>query len=184
MAVVGSSGMAYLASISTLISQYGAIAWVGVALCSFLVIGLSLACFSFWKERSAMTDFARKSTFAAKSNPLSKIHSDEMILMADFFHPYYKPIADVRFENCDLMGPANIFVDGGGFHNCGFWDCEVVIIRTDRRIAGCINLVRPMVINCNFYRIIFFMTIDGFNNLRPDLKAIMPIISDGRVGDI
>lgn len=184
LAIVGSGGMGYLASLSTLISRYGAVGWTTVALASALAIAITLACFGYWKERSALADYARKSTLSVRTNPLSPIHQHELIQMGDFFHPYYKPVQNVRFENCDLMGPANVFAEGGAFENCNFEGCEIVIARSDRRVIGGIHLVRPVLLNCRLYRITFLMTIDQYNSMPQPMRQGLPVISDGRVGDL
>lgn len=183
-AVIGGGGMAYLASASAFLNKHGPVAWGAVGLSSFLVLAVSLACVGYWKERSALADFARKSTLSVTSNPLSPVHSNERIQLIDFFHPYYKPLTNIRFENCDLMGPASVYSEGGTFDRCGFNQCEVVIVRTDRPVIGGIHLRRPTLVNCNLYRITFLMPVDQFNNLPAEMKSGVPVISDGRVGDI
>lgn len=184
VATIGGGGMAYLASLSAIIGRYGAVGWVGVALASALAIALSLACVGYWRERSALADFARKSTLAVKTNPLSPVHRYELIQMGDFFHPFYKPIQNVRFEDCDLMGPAYIYSEGGTFDRCGFEACEIVIVRTDRNVTGGIHLMRPVLVNCRLYRITFLMAIDQYNAMPDAMKRGLPVISDGRIGNI
>lgn len=183
-AAIGGGGMAYLASLSAFINQYGALGWGAIALASALAIAITLACIGYWKERSALADFARKSTLSVKTNPLSPTHQHELIQMGDFFHPYYKPIQDVRFDNCDLMGPAYVFSEGGTFSHCSFEACEIVIVRPDRRVTGGLHLMRSVFVNCRLYRVTFLMTIDQYNDMPEAVKKGLPVISDGRVGDL
>ena len=184
VALIGGGGMTYLSSISAALNQYGFLAWIAVGLVTFVIIAFSFACFSFWEERRTLSDYTKKSFYSKTSNPLSPQHKNEKVNLIDFYHPYYKAIKNVRFEGCDLMGPVNLYVDGGTFDQCGFNDCEIVIVRSDRLIKGVVPMVRPVFLNCNIYRVTLLMPFDMYNTLPPEMKKGMPIISDGRIGDI
>lgn len=183
-AFAGGGGMAYLAAISAPINSYGPIAWGGVGLCSILVIAISLVGFGIWKEKLALANYSQKVATTSNVNPLSHIHKDELIKLVDFFHPYYKPVNNVRFESCDLMGPSNIYFEGGNFDTCGFHECEIVIVRTDRPVRGGIHLRRPVLVNCNIYRATFLMNFEQYCSLPEEMKKGLAVISDGRIGDV
>ena len=183
-AFVGGGGMVYLASISEPVSQFGLLGWFSIGLITFLIIGVTFACFGVWKERSTLAEFTKKSIYVNSSNPLSPMHKDEKINLIDFYHPFYKATTNVRFENCDFMGPSNVFADGGTFDRCGFNDCEIVIVRKDRPVKGGIHLVRPFLVNCQLYRVTFLMPFDQYQSLPIEMKKGILVISDGRVGDI
>ncbi|MGR2947838.1 hypothetical protein ABMX85_21415 [Vibrio vulnificus] len=183
-AFIGGGGMAYLASISEPVSKFGVIGWLSIGLVAFFILGATFACFGVWRERSTLAEFTKKSMYVNASNPLSPIHKDEKINLIDFYHPFYKAARNIRFENCDLMGPANIYADGGTFDQCGFNDCEIIIVRTDRPIKGGIHLHRPFLVNCHLYRVTFIMPLEQYQSLPKQMKDGIPVISDGRVGDI
>ncbi|EIC9817015.1 MULTISPECIES: hypothetical protein [unclassified Vibrio] len=184
MAFVGGSGMTYLAKVSAPLVPYGPVAWASIGLVSFFLICLSLAFIGMWLEKKALSKFTSKIVETATTNPLSPSHSDRKINLIDFYHPFYKATQNVRFERCDLMGPANLYSEGGSFDNCAFNDCEIVIVRDDRPIRGVVPLVRPMFLNCHLYRITFLMPITQYQALPSEMKKGVPIISDGRIGDI
>jgi len=176
--------MAFLGSISDSLNQYGPIAWGVAGLLAILLIAVAFALFGYWSEKTAIADYARKNAIAISTNPLSQVHNTEQIMISDFFHPYHKIYENIRFENCDLIGPGIVFSESGSFDNCHWSDCQIVIIRTDRPITGAIHLKRPVILGCHLYRITFLMTIVQYQLMPAIMQGGLPVISDGRVGDV
>lgn len=184
VAALGAGGMGYLAKISAKIEPYGAVAWGGVTLVSFVMICCSLALLGVWLQKKSIAAFTGKMVETASVNPLEPLHKNKRIQLADFFHPFYKPSQNLRFEECDLMGPVNLYAEGGAFHDCGFIDCEIIIVRDDRPIRGVVPMKHPTFLKCSLYRVTLLMPFSQYNTLPEPMKKGVSVISDGRVGDI
>ena len=184
MAFLGAGGMTYLAKLSEPLNVYGPIVWGSIGLVCFLLICLSLAFVGLYLEKRSIANFTTKIVENASTNPLSPQHQNRKINLIDFFHPFYKPAEHVRFEKCDIMGPANLHSEGGRFNNCAFHDCEIIIVREDRPIRGVVPLREPLFIDCHLYRVSFLMPINQYRTLPQQMRENVIVISDGRIGDV
>jgi hypothetical protein len=110
--------------------------------------------------------------------------ANEKVELSDFYHPFFRPVQNVRFEDCDLFGPCLAFVDGCNLSFCEFHDCEYIIARTDRPVLGATRFVNCTFYRCRLYRVTFILNYEAYKSLPYALKAHLPVISDGRIGDV
>jgi len=129
-------------------------------------------------------DYLKRKAQASTTNVLNPIHENERINLVDFYHPFYRPTENARFENCDLMGPAWINCDGCQFLHDGFFDCEIVIVRPDRPVGGASQFKFCTFTRSNFYRVTFLMNYESYKHFPDDFRAGIRVISDGRIGDV
>jgi hypothetical protein len=185
LATVGGSAMSYLASISKWIEPWGPVGWGAAGLISGLLLYLLIAwgylIISRARQSSALAKFAGLKASSASINTLAPTHTHEKIELSSFYHPFFRATENVRFEDCDLMGPSLIVFQAGALMNSHFFECEVVILRRDRPVRG-VTLFRFCTINrCNLYRVTLAMSWEDYQRLPPDFN--LPIISDGTIGD-
>lgn len=154
-----------------------------VVLLSLFTCALIYALYAVGRSKLALYRFASKKIFAEKVNVLATSHDHERIELGHFFHPYFRPTESVRFEHCDLLGPASIAFLGGSMDQCGMYGCEIVIVRPDRPIRSAVVFKNCMIVRCNLFGVTLLMSIEHYN--QSALRGMqVPVISDGRIGDI
>jgi len=176
--------MTYLASITDWINAYGPLAWGGIGVATFVALTFGLYLYGRYQANSAHADYVNRKAQASTTNVLNPIHENERINLVDFYHPFYRSTENARFENCDLMGPAWINCDGCQFLNDTFFECEIVIVRPDRPVRGANRFKFCTFTRSNFYRVTFLMNHVSYLQFPEDFRAGIPVISDGRIGDI
>lgn len=181
---IGGGGMTFLASITSFLDPYGPVAYGAIGILSMLLISIALYLYGLYKEKTTTAKYLSKKIDADLVNVLASSHNKERINLIDFYHPYFKPIENVQFEDCDLFGPAYVASDGGNFSGCDFIDCEITIVRGDRPIKGAVLFKLSSFVRCNFFRMTWVMNIDTYNALPQEMKRGVPVISDGRIGDV
>lgn len=184
LSVVGGGLMSYFASISNWLSPYGFVAWGGVGVVTILLLSLAFFLFGVAREKVTIANYTMAKSTATGTNTLASVHQDERIDLSTFYHPYFRATEDARFENCELFGPALIFADGCNFLHGSFIDCEIVIVRPDRPVKGVMAFKHCSFVRFTLYRATLLMNIEMYKSLPDEVKKMVPIISDGRVGDI
>jgi hypothetical protein len=176
--------MAYLAYITDWVSSYGPVGWGAIGVVTFLVLAFALYLYGRYQVEAAAAEFTRRKGEAAGANVLSPVHENERINLVDFYHPFYRATENARFENCDLMGPAWVAIDGCNFLHDLFSECELVIVRSDRPIKGASRFRFCTFVRSRFYRVTFIVNHEQFQTFPQEFRAGIPVISDGRVGDL
>ena len=188
VAIFGGGGMTYLASISEWLSQWGPVGYgaagIVAAIALYTASSLGYLAFGYGRERYAFAEYLGAAISTSHVNVLSPTHAYARIKLSDFYHPFMRPTQSVRFEACELMGPAMVFLEGGTSVNCSFIDCEIVIAREDRGIKGGIWFKNCLFERSKFYRVTFMMNFDHYQNIPQEMRSTVPVISDGRIGDV
>lgn len=177
VSIGGGAVMGYLASISAWLAPYGPVAWGGVAVVSLVVISLAALGWSKATEIRALARYANARALAGGANALAPTHDHERIVLSDFYHPFYKPVETVRFEHCDLMGPANVFMDGCTLTDSGLHDCEAIIVAKGTAVRGAVGFKHCTFARCHIFRATLLMFPEQYVALQSALHASIPIIS-------
>jgi hypothetical protein len=128
--------MVYL---GTLTGWTVAIGPLGIALivaASFLILCAGYALYAYARRERAVAKFAELNAASGAVNVLAPIHQHERIELAKFYHPFFKPTVNARFESCELMGPASIALMGCTLDVGAFHDCEIVLCEKIDRSKG------------------------------------------------
>lgn len=147
--------MGWFAGLAAYLKPYGLVAWGAVAILSALL----LACV-YWVAAAAygrwvMTKFEVRRAGATTVNPLEGHYSKKQLRLADFFHPFFRPTSAAKFQDCELLGPAAIFIGGSQLSHCGFGSCEVVIIKEKTPLVGVTLFQNCIFDRCQFLRVTF-----------------------------
>jgi hypothetical protein len=180
----GSGLMFYLGSITQWAQTLGPLGWALIAVASMFLVSLGFALWSWASVRLAQQSLASAKAQAGKVNVLSRSHENERINASDFYSPFFIPIEHVSFTDCELLGPASVYFIGGTFDRVHFVGCEIVIVRPDRPVKGVTSFRFATFLRGRFIGLTLLMNLDQYNKLPDDMKAGVPVISDGRVGDI
>lgn len=176
--------MLYLGSITAWAAPIGPMGWLIIAVLTFTIGSGGYAWFSYGRSQRIMAKFSDKKAAAGSVNVLAPLHQHERINAADFYHPFFRPTKNARFEECELMGPASVFINGGTLDSCGFYECEAVIVRDDRPIKGVTAFFNCVFLRCSMYRLTLFMNYQQYLTMPPEFRTGVTVISDGRIGDV
>lgn len=185
LVTIGSGGGAtYLASVTKWIEPFGPIAWGAIGLLTVLLVTITYWIYAWARIHVMHARYVHEKLATSTVNVLSPIHENERINLADFFHPFYRATERVHFRNCELFGPAAVVFDGGTFTGGSMENCEIVVIRGDRPIRGGMKLSMCTFENCRFYRVTWLILHTNYVNLPEGMRKHVPVISDGRIGDV
>ena len=183
-AIVSGGGMTYLATITAWLNTWGPIAW---AAAFWSGVFLFLAMRWIWvvtRFRKAIIDYTVTKTAASGVKTLEPTHQNERIELWCFYHPFFKPTENIRFENCDLVGPTNFAMERCQFLRSAFIECEIVIVRPDRPVMSAARFKSCILLNCRIYRVTLLMNKLDYDALPPEMRSAIPVISDGRISDV
>lgn len=182
--LVPGGGMAALAAFSNWLAAYGPVSYGAIGIFTSFLMAIAYVLYGIGARHLAQKNYLEAKTTSKEVNVLAKIFQSLKINLSDFYHPFYAFTENARFEDCHLMGPINLSVQGGTHNACGYVDCEIVIVRADRRVTGITAFKHAFFINCRFYRVTFMMNVQEYQALPDAMKMGIKVVSDGRVGDL
>lgn len=182
---VGSGGVVGWAAHATKwLNDYGPISWVIAALLGSMFV---LGC--YWliatiRVKAALASYTTKRSNAYSVNVLASVHDHERMNLTQFSHPYLRPTENVRFADCELMGPALVFLNGCTLKECRMEQCEVVILGQDVGSIGMTQFNFCSFLRCSFYRVTWLMHRKAYDDFPEDSRSAMRVISDGSTPNI
>jgi hypothetical protein len=179
-----SAVMLYLGKITPWANYFGPLGLVLISVVSALLLSVAYLMFAYARNTRAIAKFSEKKAAAGAINVLAPLHQNERINAVEFYHPFYKATENFRFENCEFMGPASVYLDGGNLQNSHMQDCDIVIVRDDRGVHGVTILRNCTYLQCSFYHLTLFMNYQQYQALPAPMRAGLTLISDGRIGNI
>ncbi len=139
----------WVASQTEWVSQYGGIAWSGVALggaaiATTIMIGLAFIRL-VWIRGGAIRKWGQD---VDSINPLDVEFTRRRIKIQDLVHPIKNSVERKRFVDCELMGPANITFFGINANGVGFIDCDIVVVRPNgAKIANVVRFINVQMVD-------------------------------------
>jgi len=180
----GSGLMFYLGSITEWANLIGPLGWALIAVATMLVVSFGFYLWSLGTINRSTEVFAKQKAAAGGVNVLAPSHDHERINLADFYSPYLQYNENVRFTDCELLGPAGVFLDQCSLKDLLWLECEIVIVRDDRRVKGVVAFKNAFVLRGKLIRATVFMSYAQYQLLPDEIKTGVPVISDGRIGDV
>jgi len=161
----GSALLAYLAYLADVASKYAPFSYGVIALAAFMLISAGYAVYSWGRAKYYLAEFEDRRSKSTAVNPLAKQFQRLRISAIDFYHPYFIQTRAALFENCEIYGPAHLFISGSIFNGISsFEDCDCVVInkkvtsKTATAFEGCVFE------SCRFYRILFLTTAQQYRD--------------------
>lgn len=157
----GATAMGFLAKATGWITDYGPIAWGGIALGTFVVIYVLL----IWgrgrlavaRQQRAAAMIAERTAEHASVNPSAPDFKHQRVRLTDLYTPFGAPIEDRAFRDCDLIGPAVLWLSPGTVFRDNFV-AGVEYIRIDaataRQWPNKLAVVRGSIERCRLYNVI------------------------------
>jgi len=110
----GGALMTYIAAVSEALSNYGPVGWGAVGIATVLVLSLAVLLFSFGKKIRVRAAYdALNLEKGSLVNPLDSTFVGKRILLNDFVLPSFPIIDGKTFVDCELVGPACIYLQFG-----------------------------------------------------------------------
>lgn len=167
----------YLSRSVAFISQFGAFGWWTVGILTFVLVSAAFLCIALaWERLATMRALKNWQVNTQSVNPLRNAFDGERISIAHLAHPITHRIERKSFNNCELVGPANVVFDGNGVvSGITFMDCDFVVIRENIHIKnilvfnGC-SLLGGTIWNCTV-----FLTQQTWEGLAAGLPGITPV---------
>lgn len=117
-------------------------------------------------------------------NPLDRLFERKRLSIADLAPPMGGPIRDKTFDNCELIGPANIILaatGGGVLHGNSFSKCDAVATADGAQPETATGFLNCRFVNCHFFNVTLFIhegvystanaSIGGLNWITPEPKT-------------
>lgn len=164
LTLIGASGMSFLAAITEWTRAYGpfGIAAIGVffaLLIWFVAVWArkALAAAAVYRAERAAIDGWK--TNIDSINPLATDFHTQRIRIIDLVHPITKRVANKRFVECELVGPANILFEANmELSGVAFANCDTVVVRNAEAVHlynvyafNNVKIFGGMIGNCTLY---------------------------------
>jgi hypothetical protein len=169
LVVVLGVSLAFVATLTEFLRPYAPLAYVLVGLFGALLVALTLALYGLYKRHTAAAQFAEQRADTGTVNPMDMQFSKLRIKLAEFQNPLFEPRPGMRFEHCELFGPAVLRIANGTFDRVTFAECDFVIVGDATRSTAAVTFPEAVFSQCTFYRVLFQMTRSQYDRLRPSL---------------
>lgn len=125
---------AWIASVTDWLDQYGAVAWWFAGLCGALITTLIVLAFARiryeWDKASATRKWKEQTDGV---NPLEPEFHKLRIGIQEFVNPMNPRISNKKFYDCELIGPANLYLHANNtFLNSLFLNCDIIALDPNR----------------------------------------------------
>lgn len=126
---------AWAGSYSSYLSEFGAIGWIFSGLLSSVLLAtLVFLCVQIRNSWLIGRSTRRWIENSDEFNPMESEFRNRRILVKDLAHPITLEIVRKKLYNCELIGPASVFLyNGGYFKDVTFADCSVFVLWPDQK---------------------------------------------------
>ena len=134
--MVSFGGMgAWVGAATEWIAGYGPIGWLFAGFAAALATVLILLMFAWlryaWIKASATRKWKEQSSDV---NPLDDVFHKKAIKIQSFTNPFTKRISNKKFYDCELIGPAIIYIHtNNSFIGNTFYFCDMIVLNPNRK---------------------------------------------------
>lgn len=112
------------------------------------------------------------------ANPLETKFEKKTIKLTDFFSPFYIPHKDKTFDNCEIVGPGNIFFNGCYLNSVTMVGCQIVILNnTKTSVINVTGFTNCTIINSKFISCTIFIDAKMYNSLPEKMQQEVAVVS-------
>jgi uncharacterized membrane protein len=161
-AMIG-AGTAYFASFSQWVNSFGSFAWVFVFLITAMLAASLIFVIVFtryWLQRSRAVNKWKSSL--DDINPMETSFHSKRISIEAICDPITRSLTNKTFSECDLNGPANIYISGTNtITGVNFINCDLVIVKENSYIYNAIAIKNVRVVGGRIANTTFFVLSDN-----------------------
>lgn len=167
----------YLSSYVGVINDLGVFGWWAAGLAGFALAAVGLGGVATWRQKLASIRLSQNWNLKVDAiNPLRDVFERERINVADLAHPFTRRVRGKTFKDCQLFGPANvILVGGGGLYGANIVGCDIVVCKDDAVILNGIAFEDCFIQGGEIGHCTLFMrqqTYETFTGQMPNAQAI------------
>jgi hypothetical protein len=158
--------LGWLAAITEWALRLGPIGIGAIAVFGGLVVNLLLAAAqrlrASAREKALIVEFARERAKGGDAiNPLDNEFHRKRVKIEALAHPLRRTVSKKRFTDCQLVGPANILIQGGGtYTNMQFSNCDFIVPKDNVALYNIIVFDDVTVIGGEFMNTTIYVTRD------------------------
>ncbi|MES1200952.1 MAG: hypothetical protein ABUS57_05835 [Pseudomonadota bacterium] len=166
--LVGTGVTAWAASTVHVLQAYAPLSWIFAGLIAFLILALGNMAFgvgAFWRTTAKIrASFYRERD---RVNPLEQLFRNQRIAIHDLITPFERRVEEKTFIDCELIGPANIYISASGtgsisFVGNTFLPSETVLVRDGVHMPNVIVFHNCAFTRCKFYGVTLFFSESSF----------------------
>lgn len=153
---------AWAASAVEALNVYAPLSWIlagftGMALMAIAYSAIGVGAF-WWTTARIRSVWAREHHTV---NPLETVFRNQRINVADLVTPFNRVVANKTFLDCELIGPANIYISATHFQSMAmqaneFNPCEAVMLLNEADLHSAITFHDCVFTRCKFYGLTLF----------------------------
>ena len=168
---------AYISTSINSISQFGLFGWWSAGLIAFFLASVSFMALGLGREKMALARAtANWPITTGYVNPLRTHFSAERLVIRDLAHPVTNKIVAKTFTDCELFGPANIVLTGGGSANgVAFLNCEFLVVKDKVFTSNVLILENCHLIGGSLWNAVVFMSQEFFDKMRVDMPNLQTL---------
>lgn len=151
---------AWGARASGVFSEYSPLSWVVAGFAGLFIYALCVALYGFGQSRSVRSKYdARFMAETGGVDPLSKVFEGKRIFLNDFILPSNPFVNGKTFVDCEIVGPANMFLAmGNAINDIRPGLVDAVVLSGDRQFHNGFNFFNCTFRGCTFHRVTLFFT--------------------------
>lgn len=174
----GATGaVTYLAKVSAFLQPYAPLSWAVAGLFAFLSLTGALALYGIYSSRRALARFEDRRGDGGTVDPRQDLFTKRTIKLGDFYHPFFRPTENVKFQDCDLFGPAIVFLSGTHLKGNNFEQCDFVITAENASSSTAMAFKDCTFLDCTFYRVMFLVDQAFYDKIKqsPGAEDLVPL---------
>lgn len=142
-----------------LLSDYAPFSWVAAGFAGLLIGAVVYALYQWgYRKRIHAKYDARFLERSDWINPLGRTFENNRIVLNDFVLPSHPIVEDKTFVDCEIIGPANIYMaQGSQAVENKYPRLDAVYVEKDKQFENGFVFVRCLFTNCSFHRVTLFV---------------------------
>ncbi|SMH56666.1 hypothetical protein [Maritimibacter sp. HL-12] len=143
-----------------IMSEYAPLSWVLSGMAGFMIFVLGFYVYSIARGRVVRARYDNRALAKGGSaNPMDKVFERKRIYINEFILPSSPALFDKTFVDCELIGPANIFLSfGNRLDDLVLPRSDAIAIRDGVSVFNMYQLGGCTFRRCSFQRITFFVS--------------------------
>ncbi|MBL6600016.1 MAG: hypothetical protein ISP41_14085 [Alphaproteobacteria bacterium] len=151
---------AWAVSAMEIFSQYAPLSWIAAGFVGFIVFCVGFLVYSKAHQIYVRSRFnARSISSGAYVDPMAKMFERKRIFLSDFCLPSSQVINDKNFVDCEIIGPANLYLAyGNKADEPVLPKCDATVLFPGAKFFNGITLIDCNFRRCSFQRVTFFVS--------------------------
>lgn len=164
---------AWAVKTANLFSDYSPVSWVGAGVLGFLVFCFGFFVYAHARFRLVQARYNERSLeIGATADPLAKVFEKKRIFLNQFAMPSNPFINGKTFVDCEIIGPANIFLASGNrVDEPQLPSCDGAVLSPNATSFNSYSFINCAFRRCSFQRINFFISDEEYQNA-PNIRGL------------